>query len=748
MKKRLRVRVVSLVLAMTLLLSSAGCGNNTSSDGKISSASNEVETIEATADITNTLNEAKKAEEAAKKAEEAARRQEEAAKKAEEAAKKAEEEAIKAKEEAKAEAERIKAEEEAKKAEDERIKAEEEAKKAEEERIKAEEEAKRAEEERIKAEAEAKRVEEEKKRKEEEAKKAEEARKVAEAQAKRDREIKNSFSMMYYLAFTAENIRASKNNRLILDDIYTSLLNDINPGTIDEITQDHLKNLRDIIKAYINISTKRERLQFIYNQNKAAAMRSAIPNPLAVLSMTHSLDWKKLAIATVYTVVDSYNNYKNASENADKEFLMSGWDLDDEELATVQKNRDRAFDYMVDMVQKYDLDGLKTFNEKDVAKFSEICSIESATEKIKRLTAEEEKYELFGNYWLELADCYFETDKYKECLKCIQKYNDLSTGIYRQDLNYVKVLPKAIVAAQNVYKGDEYVSTISDYADSIIKNTDKSVDDWSTRYFAAQVYLDLYAKTNKATYLDKAYNIAYDNVAILLQGQRNLNTTYINDVVEETVNEPDYRYLTKEKKKEKEKEYSDEKKRVKEYNKRLKEERKTELISLYEPLVLNCDLLFALAEKKGISQTEKKDIDLLLQSASNGIFYVGPINDAFSFSKRNPHYTIELSKDKIVIPANLLTSGAKLNITISDNNGKTVCDDYEIDSVKREGKTINEFFANVYSKKWKKNTWNGNSKITVTITYADAGNKEITLKYKVAEYEEHWYGDKVVFGEE
>lgn len=47
---------------------------------------------------------------------------------------------------------------------------------------------------------------------------------------------RNSFSMLYYLAITAEEIRISKDNRLILEDIYTSLLNDINPGSIDETT--------------------------------------------------------------------------------------------------------------------------------------------------------------------------------------------------------------------------------------------------------------------------------------------------------------------------------------------------------------------------------------------------------------------------------------------------------------------------------------------------------------------------------
>lgn len=119
---------------------------------------------------------------------------------------------------------------------------------------------------------------------------------------------RNSFSMLYYLAITAEDIRISKDNRLILDDIYTSLLNDINPGAIDETTQDHLKNLRDIIKSYINISVKRDRLQYIYNQDKAATIRSAVPNPLAILSMTNSFNWKKLATSVVYTVVPPFPN--------------------------------------------------------------------------------------------------------------------------------------------------------------------------------------------------------------------------------------------------------------------------------------------------------------------------------------------------------------------------------------------------------------------------------------------------------
>lgn len=576
----------------------------------------------------------------------------------------------------------------------------------------------------------------------EERARAEEERRQAEEARIRTEQL-NSFSMMYYLAITAEKIRTSRDNRLILDDIYTSLLNDINPGAIDEITQDHLKNLRDIIKSYILISTKRERLQFIYNQEKAAAIRSAVPNPLAILSMTNSIDWKKLTMTVVYTAVDSFTNYRSATENADMNFLMSGWELDDEEVATVQKNRDRAFDYMVDMVQAYRLDGMLTLNEKAIEKFAEICAIESVHEKIRRLVSEEKTYELLGNYWLELADCFFETNRYDKCLECVTKYTEFVTGIYRKDFNYAKILPKAIVAAQNTYTGDDYISNVQAFAEALIKNT--STEDWSSRYFVAQVYLDLYARTKDRKYLEAAYQIAYDNVTILLKEQRTINKIYLEDVKELTVEEPDYRFLTEQEKKEKKEWYKEEQKRVKAYNKELKETRKTELPALYEPLVLNCELLFALANEMNISDTEKAEIEAILRTDSNGIFMSKPINDAYSFSNRVNRYTVEFNGDSLVIPVNILTAGSVITITVTENDNSITIDDFVIKKVERTGTTIDTFFAQVTSRQLKKYEWTANSKVTITINYGDAYEKFIEINFIVSEFEEHWYGDKVVF---
>lgn len=586
------------------------------------------------------------------------------------------------------------------------------------------------------AEEEVKKTEEDARLKEEEkARKAEEEKQLVKQH--------NSFSMMYYLAITAEEIRTSKDNRLVLEDIYTSLLNDINPGTVDEITQDHLKNLRDIIKAYINISTKRDRLQFIYNQEKAAAIRNAVPNPLAILSVSNALDWKKLALTVAYTAVDSYNNYKRAGESADLEFIMSGWELDDEEKDTVMKNRDRAFDYMVDMVQEYKLDGLKTLNEKSIEKFAEICATKNASERITLLQADEDTYSLLGNYWLQLADAYFETSDYSKCLECVEKYDNLAIDIYRQDFNYFQILPKAIVAAQETYTGDKYIGNITKYTNAIVENT--STEDWSARYFAAQVYLDLYARSNDHAYLEKAYKITKENVAVLLKNQRDINRLYLDDFVEQTAVEPDDRYMTETEKKEAKKEYKKEKKRVKDYNKAMKEKRKTELPSLYEPLILNCELLFALADEMNIDSTQKAEIDAILETDTNGVFMVKPINKEYSFKGSGIKNTIKMSKDEIIIPANLLTTESKVTVYVNEKGKKTTFDDCVITKVKREESTIDTFMAYVSSKKMKKYDWTSDSKVTVTIKYGDAYDKTADFKFAISAFKGHWYGDKVVF---
>ena len=141
----------------------------------------------------------------------------------------------------------------------------------------------------------------------------------------------------------------------------------------------------------------------------------------------------------------------------------------------------------------------------------------------------------------------------------------------------------------------------------------------------------------------------------------------------------------------------------------------------------------------------KADIEAILKTDTNGIFLVKPINDAYSFSNRDNHYSVDFSGDKLLIPADLLTSGASITITVTENGSSTTFDDCVIKKVERKGTTIDTFEVEVTSKLLKKYEWTADSIITITITYGDVYDRSVTLNYVVSEFQEHWYGDKVVF---
>ena len=242
------------------------------------------------------------------------------------------------------------------------------------------------------------------------------------------------------------------------------------------------------------------------------------------MSAAGSFDIKGLVLSVAYMAVDSISSYSNYNDEIEQDYLKDGWELDDEEAETLHDSRKRAFTYMIDIVRQDNLPGELALNESAIEKFVQIKNNDNTHQQIQFLESERETYKSFGNYWLLLAECYYDNGQYDKCLESVDEYEKLRAGILRKDYYLAKTLPIAIASAKEELPESDYVETALKYLQMIEDNTES--DEWSLRYFAAEIYVELYSITQDEQYLKKAYDLALNNVNYLIGKQNSLNAEY------------------------------------------------------------------------------------------------------------------------------------------------------------------------------------------------------------------------------
>lgn len=513
----------------------------------------------------------------------------------------------------------------------------------------------------------------------------------------------NSINMLNYLVMLTQEINAATNGRLYLEEAYSSLINNTLPEAVDNRTLVEINYLLDTLEDYRMIAVKRERIQYIYEQNQAQALRNALPNPLGLISAVHSFSLSGLIASVSYMALDSINSYLTSSTQADMQYLQDGWDLDDKQAAVLHGIRKGTFNYMVETVREYQLPGKLALTEQAVSDFVIWKNKSNNLQVIQFFEENRETYQAFGPYWLTLADCYFRNGDYAKCLEAIAQYELLNTQIFRRDYEYARILPLAIIAAHEEQDTISYIETATRYSETILRNTTNN--EWPLRYFAAQTFIELFSLTNNHDYLLRAYDIALSNVNYMVEEQKSLNSTYLENVKTITADKT----ATKSQQEE-----------IKQYNKLLTEKRKTELPPMYEPLLLNCELLFSLAEELGMPETELQRIDGILHENGEPIFLIEPINAQYSM-KSDPD--IDSLKECIVfdgtllsIPVQLVSEQYSIKVSVTTDGETIVYDDWTLKKVERKGKSdISSFVAHFSSKAIKKHKFAVGARISVKI---------------------------------
>ena len=510
------------------------------------------------------------------------------------------------------------------------------------------------------------------------------------AEGELDETQRNSINMLNYLVVLTQEINASQNSRLYLEETYSALQNNTNPNAVDSRTLVEINYLFDTLEEYRMIAVKRDRLQYIYEQNRARAIREAMPDPLVMLNLTlasaqENQNRKMVILSAIYTALDSGLNYLDGAREAELEYLQDGWALDDEQAATLHEIRKGTFNYMVETVRDYDLPGELALTEQAVADYVEWENNSNDLQVIRFFEDNEATYRAFGPYWLALARRYYNVGDYAACLRAFDAYEQLDMDIFRRDYDLAQALPLAIVAARNVQDDAQYARTAARYVQSILDNTDH--DDWALRYFAAQTCVELCALTGDESHLQQAFDIAMSNVNGLVTEQRAANAAYLAEV--EKAEAP--QGATEAQKKD-----------VEDYNKLLTEERKVELPPTDEALLLNCDLLFALADELGVSDAQRQSIDGILHEDGAPLFLVPPLDSLYWMTgeaQEAPAESIDIGygRSTVTVPAQYVTDEAAIAVTVTTEDGSVTFEDWTLQKVERKDKEDLASFVATYT---------------------------------------------------
>ena len=176
---------------------------------------------------------------------------------------------------------------------------------------------------------------------------------------------------------------------------------------------------------------------------------------------------------------------------------------------------------------------------------------------------------------------------------------------------------------------------------------------------------------------------------------------------------------------------------IRDYNTMLKERRKAELPPIYEPLLLNCDLLFALSNQLGLPIADQVKVDNILHPNGKPLFLNSFLDNQYRFSGKT---SINLSSDEMIsfngkeitVPVWMLSDSSAITLTILSNAKTGTIADWTVSRVDRKTEgDVTSYLAVLKSPTADAYTYIPDMTLTIEITpHTDYCDDKISFTYK------------------
>ena len=368
-------------------------------------------------------------------------------------------------------------------------------------------------------------------------------------------------------------------------------------------TREYLLNLFDSALDWKLNEMDRDRAQLLYDQKDAKAMNEALKPSVAGLIATTAVsaftkDPFSSALSIGTLVADRVNAYNRSLEESESEFAEKEFQFKKNGIKIIEGIKKDFFEYTAKRVDalKNEISNINSLyvTQKLAGDYSNLLKNENITLRKSEFERIKSQFEGYPSINLELASCYYELGEYKKCVLAVDKYLETRGDIFNYDPELTSVYPLAFSAASKYMSAREYEEYATKHLKFIDSTFESDLDRGDInkrlplfRYKIALVYLDLFNKTGKMEYIDKAYEKSKANLGALVKKQEELS--------------------------------------------------KEDELAVYDLLISNLEVLKATAKKKNISKDEKELLDNILYGNSD-LFPTVLLRECYSFGDRNTEY--------------------------------------------------------------------------------------------------------------
>lgn len=326
------------------------------------------------------------------------------------------------------------------------------------------------------------------------------------------------FALSQRLQLDTVIARKSSNNRIVLSELS---LRDLIP-TANASTKNYYLSFNERIQSLQLIDIKRERLKYIYNENKKNALLALAPNALSVATMAITTGFTNplgAIISVVGAVTSSATSYLSARSQANMENLKGQWELDDTEMEILNRLGMEIYEYKCQIALDYEVPVEMTLSTKDLEAFVDYSNDRDPVIRMIKLQNLDTRLEILPDYWRELALTAYELGYYEDTLSYIEKFEEIYCPIIYHDTDYAKLLMVKCDCLNSLNNPSKY-ELLPLIANQLLHNIE--TDDWETQFFVLALYTDLYNQTKDLSYLNSAIKL-YPSVIIQLGNEYSKN---------------------------------------------------------------------------------------------------------------------------------------------------------------------------------------------------------------------------------